>query len=69
MAQHSKQNSDHKVMFKSFSSVLSPGFWQTLSQIKLNDLGLSEEPIGINGSYSCGKPCQSKTQFLLDCIH
>lgn len=46
-------DSHERLMFQPFSSILSPGFWQQLSNVKLNDLRLSTDPVDITGSYSC----------------
>lgn len=48
-------NKQTKLMFRPYSSLMSPGFWQTLMHVKLNKLRLSQDPIDIHGSYSCGK--------------
>lgn len=42
-----------KLMFQPFASILNPGFWQQLTNIKLNKLKLSKDPLDISGSYSC----------------
>lgn len=46
-------NNDNKLTFHPFSSILNPGFWQQLTNVKLNKLKLSEEPLDIYGSYAC----------------
>lgn len=49
----SQVTSRERLMFQPFSSILSPGFWQQLSNLKLNQLRLSTEAVNITGSYSC----------------
>lgn len=44
---------NHKLTFQPYSSILDPGFWQQLTNVKLNKLKLSQKPLDIYGSYSC----------------
>lgn len=45
----------HKLQFAPFSSFLDAGFWQRLSENKLNVYGLDESLKTINGFYCNGK--------------
>jgi len=41
--------------FVALSSVVQPGFWHALSDLKINDYRLSDDPVHISASYSVGR--------------
>lgn len=43
------------VQFLPLHSVISPNFWHTLTNLKLNHLRLSEDAISVRGSYGVGR--------------
>ena len=51
---HSKMADVKTLLFQSFSSFLDVSFWNDFSKKKLDVWKLSEEPIQISGTYSCG---------------
>jgi len=55
-------DSRKKVTYQPFSSILNPGFWQQLTNVKLNDLKLNTGPVKIRGSYSHGKSANGSSE-------
>lgn len=49
---HPSTNNTCRLKYQPFSSVINPGFWQQLTNIKLNKLKLSQDPVKANGTYS-----------------
>eukprot|EP01116_Phalansterium_solitarium_P005562 TRINITY_DN1735_c0_g2_i2.p1 TRINITY_DN1735_c0_g2~~TRINITY_DN1735_c0_g2_i2.p1 ORF type:complete len:716 (+),score=212.12 TRINITY_DN1735_c0_g2_i2:935-3082(+) len=58
------------LQFQTFSSTVNATFWHELAQRKLERYKLSEEPVGIVGSYCCSAASASSAQlasaFMLD---
>lgn len=49
------------IQFESFQSNISTSFWNELTNLKLNVIKLSTEPIIINGIYEKGKIVKDKS--------
>ncbi|CAG0915301.1 unnamed protein product [Notodromas monacha] len=54
-----------KLQFAPFNSIVEPGFWHWLSNLKLESLKLSEEPVKIRGSFYFDQN-SSEPRFRLD---
>ncbi|GAA5970868.1 hypothetical protein JCM11641_004487 [Rhodosporidiobolus odoratus] len=48
------------LQFLPLSSSISPSFWQSLTQLKLHKLKLSDEPVSITGHYARGKQVKDR---------
>ena len=60
------------LQFATFSSMIDPSFWHSLSKLKLNQIGLDESPIDVSVTFHSGECshfhllCNSVFNFFFD---
>ena len=63
----SSEESDYQpLQFAPFVSCVNPGFWSAFSKLKLEVLGLDEEPVDVLANYSNNTPPGISQIFNLD---
>lgn len=48
------------LQFAPFSSLVQPGFWHELTNLKIDVLRLSEDSVPVNASYSLGRSIKDR---------
>ena len=62
----STENDYQPLQFAPFVSCVNPGFWSAFSKLKLEVLGLDEEPVDVLATYSNNTPPGVSQIFNLD---